>query len=178
MGRSDSPSPVSPHFVSFAWRYHPLRLCLLPAAKTRGRGHRGVGIRAPEPESGWRRLGLPGSRGPLVVIVRALGPRRDSIGVVGPSVAYRARPPRQMKTRAPNDDISGLDHTLFDLAVYASQGWSPTHHARLASGCWPGSAGRDWVPAGFRRKVLKFESPPFTSFPGATSAHLSFPVQP
>jgi len=38
--------------------------------------------------------------------------------------------------------ISGLNHTAFDLAVYASQGRSPTHRARLASGCWPGSAGR------------------------------------
>ncbi len=26
-------------------------------------------------------------------------------------------------------------------------------HARLASGCWPGSNGRDWLPAGFQRKV-------------------------
>jgi len=31
------------------------------------------------------------------------------------------------------------------------------HHARLASGCWPGSAGRGWLPAGFRWKVSHFE---------------------
>jgi len=44
--------------------------------------------------------------------------------------------------------LSGLNHTTFDLAVYASQGGSPHHHARLASGCWPGFARRDWYPQG------------------------------
>ena len=44
-------------------------------------------------------------------------------------------------------------------------------HARLASGYWPGSARRDWVPAGFRRKVSEFEAlPPFPSFPDARSS--------
>ena len=51
--------------------------------------------------------------------------------------------------------ISGLNRTAFDLAVYASQGWSPTHHARLASGCWSSSTGRDWLPAGFHLKGFK-----------------------
>ena len=46
--------------------------------------------------------------------------------------------------------FSGLNRTAFDRAVYASQGESPHHHARLASGCWSGSTGRDWLPAGFR----------------------------
>ena len=48
--------------------------------------------------------------------------------------------------------ISGLNRTAFDLAVYASQGWLPTRHARLASGCWSSSTGRDWLPAGFHLK--------------------------
>ena len=51
--------------------------------------------------------------------------------------------------------ISGLNRTAFDLAVYASQGWSPTRHARLASGCWSSSTGRDWLPAGFHLKGFK-----------------------
>ena len=53
--------------------------------------------------------------------------------------------------------ISGLNRTAFDLAVYASQGWSPTSHARLASGCWSGSSGRDWFPAGFHLKSIKLD---------------------
>ena len=44
--------------------------------------------------------------------------------------------------------LSGLNHTAFDLAVYASQDWPPHHHARLASGCWSGFTGRDLYPQG------------------------------
>ena len=58
--------------------------------------------------------------------------------------------------------ISGLNRTAFDLAVYASQGWSPTHHARLASGCWSGSTGRDWLPAGFHLKGFKLPTIPLS----------------
>ncbi len=42
--------------------------------------------------------------------------------------------------------FSGLNHTTFDLAVYASQGESPHHHARLAYGCWSSFARRDSYP--------------------------------
>ena len=49
MKRSDSGPPISPHFVAFAWRYHP---CVLfaPSDPTQGRGLRGVGIPVPEPD--------------------------------------------------------------------------------------------------------------------------------
>jgi hypothetical protein len=39
--------------------------------------------------------------------------------------------------------LSRLYHTASVLTVYASQGGSPHHHARLASGCRPGSTGWD-----------------------------------
>src|SRR5208337_4367317 len=48
--------------------------------------------------------------------------------------------------------FSGLNHTTFDLAVYASQDGSPHHHARLASGCWSGFARRDSYPQGFSER--------------------------
>ena len=55
-----------------------------------------------------------------------------------------ARPPLQVTTVAPaTSAISGLNRTALGLAVYASQGGLPLHHARLASGCWPSFAGRD-----------------------------------
>jgi hypothetical protein len=59
--------------------------------------------------------------------------------------------------------ISGLNHTARSLAVYASQGELPHHHARLASGWLASLSGRElatrWVPTkGFRL----FHSP----FPG------------
>src|SRR5271157_6232763 len=63
----------------------------------------------------------------------------------------------------------GLNRTAFDLAVYASQGWSPTHHARLASGCWSGSTGRDWLPAGFHLKGFKLRLSSFPELLGARS---------
>jgi hypothetical protein len=48
--------------------------------------------------------------------------------------------------------FSGLNHTTFDLAVYASQDGLPHHHARLASGCWSGFARRDSYPQGFSER--------------------------
>jgi hypothetical protein len=50
--------------------------------------------------------------------------------------------------------ISGLNHTTFGLAVYASQGGSPHRHARLASGCWPGFTRRDSYPQGSNERFL------------------------
>src|SRR5208337_1794004 len=71
--------------------------------------------------------------------------------------------------------ISGLNRTAFDLAVYASQWWSPTRHARLASGCWSGSTGRDWLPAGFHLKGFKLRLSSSPELLGAMSVHHSCP---
>ncbi len=57
----------------------------------------------------------------------------------------QARPPRLTKTRAHDNEISGLNHTAFDLAV-ASQRRSPVPTQVSLHGCWPSSAGRDWFP--------------------------------
>src|SRR5208337_1667058 len=73
--------------------------------------------------------------------------------------------------------ISGLNRTAFDLAVYASQWWSPTRHARLASGCWSGSTGRDWLPAGFHLKGFKLRLSSSPELLGAMSVHHSCPKQ-
>ena len=59
MGRSDSQPPVSPRFVTFAWRYHRLRRGLLPAIATHDRGHRGVDDPVPEPEIAAETIGSP-----------------------------------------------------------------------------------------------------------------------
>ena len=48
--------------------------------------------------------------------------------------------------------LSGLNHTTFDLAVYASQDGSPHHHARLASGCRSSFTRRDSYPQGFSER--------------------------
>jgi len=59
--------------------------------------------------------------------------------------------------------ISGLNHTAFDLAVYASQGRLPATTQDSLPGRWSSSTGRDWLPAGFQRKV-SHNDPPFPSF--------------
>jgi hypothetical protein len=85
-------------------------------------------------------------------------------------------PPHPLRRRlAATTVISGLNRTALALAVYASPGGLPAPHARLASGCWPSSTRRDWLPAGFQRKVFKLlpaSRPPFPSFPGAEWVHV------
>ena len=71
-------------------------------------------------------------------------------------------------------EFSGLNHTTFDLPVYASQDGSPQHHARLASGLLVRLCQAGFVPAGFQRKVSEFESlPPLQSLPDARTSLIS-----
>ena len=48
----------------------------------------------------------------------------------GPSAIVTASTPTASK-------VTGLNHTAYRLAVYASQGELPHHHAKLASRRWP-----------------------------------------
>jgi hypothetical protein len=77
-------------------------------------------------------------------------------------------PPHPLRRRlAARTVISGLNRTASTLAVYASPIGSPAQDTRLASGCWPSSTRRDWLPAGLQRKVFKLlpaSRPPFPSF--------------
>lgn len=110
-------------------------------------------------------VATPGSRTPA-------GPTHQAIHKVrqrGPCLCQRQGLPATEK-------ISGLNSQARPLAVYASQAGSPQHHARLASGCGPDSTGRDWLPAGFRRKVsdlLLTSLPPFPNFPDAMTPFTS-----
>lgn len=62
--------------------------------------------------------------------------------------------PVETTSRAPTSmKLSKLYHTAFTLAVYASQGGSPRHHARLASGWWLTSTGWDFNPLGLLCEV-------------------------
>ena len=111
----------------------------------------------------WR--GLPGSwRTPVLVPCSPTPAGSHAPGHCGaatrPSVTLRTSAPAMMT-------ISGLNHTARSLAVYASQPGLPRHHARLASGYWPSSAGRGWLPAGSQRKVSACGFPLSQAFPGA-----------
>lgn len=151
MACSDSPTPISPHFVSFAWRYHRVA----PVRPHRSGHGRWIILelvsRVLRPAFRWRRWGLPSSRATLMIIRPVLRPRRDRTGPLGPGVDLSDMAPAfDNDEDSPRELISGLNRTAFDLAVYASRGQLPARHARLASGRWPSFAGRDWLPAGFR----------------------------
>jgi hypothetical protein len=98
----------------------------------------------------WKRQDLLRSWGTPIVLLPCsstpVGPTHQAMQCVGAA-------PDLSNTKAPAFVLSRLNHTASALAVYASQAGSPRHHARLASGCWPSSSGRAWLPAGFHRKV-------------------------
>ena len=109
----------------------------------------------------WRRRDLLRSWGTSIVLLPCsstpVGPTHQAIQCVGAA-------PAMSTTKAPAFVLSRLNHTASALAVYASQAGSPRHHARLASGCWPNSSGRAWLPVGFQRKVSRCILHP-SSFP-------------
>ena len=98
-----------------------------------------------------RSTALPGSWGTPMCLCPALGPRQDRLRQA--MAASRLGPRSQHDEGSHIAVISGLHHTALALAVYASPVGLPTPDARLASGCWPSSTRRDWLPAGSHRKV-------------------------
>jgi hypothetical protein len=182
MRRSDSPSSISPHFVSFAWRYHLRASSFAPRAEWLVRTRPGLW------STGfphrfffrWRRWGLPGSWETLVHARPALGPRRDSGArpLRRPRAAFRNDVVRRLPQLFPIEARSRGSHArclrfaarvaLRSLPSCAGRE-DRSCHARLASGWWPAFAGRGWLPAGFRwrlsRHVMTF--PPPQASPGA-----------
>jgi hypothetical protein len=172
MKRSDSPSPVPPRFVAFARpvsRSHP-RFAPMAAGCA---GH-GPGVGDPVPPSGTHREGEGASQVPG-------GPRGGRAPLSDPGGTAGARPWRRRGAAFCHTDttsvpasvlISGLNHAARPLAVSASRAGPPRHRARLASGCWPSSAGRGSVPRRVPTKGFRVALPPFPSFPGARPAQL------
>ena len=166
MGRSDSLRTVSPRLVCASLGDTTPCVCVRLSVPARrqpgGQGLCGMAIPTPclvEAES----QGVPSSWGVLVCLCRVLRPRRDR---THQAVAVCRRGPRSAKTEgSPRVGLSGLSSTAWALAVYASQGGLPHRHARLASGCGPGSTGWDWLPTGLLRKVSAMYSLHPSSFP-------------
>ena len=122
MGRCDSLTPISPHFVAFAWRYHRCVPCSSPSAPDAAVDQPGVGKPGLRPAVRWRRQGLPSSRGTLVIIRHVLRPRRDQARWWDQvSLMPGAAPALDNDEGSLRRLISGLNRTAFDLAVYASQ---------------------------------------------------------
>ena len=120
-----------------------------PASPTPAWGLEFSGLATPgQLLSRWRRPGLPSSWGTLVSLCPVLRPRQVR---THQAIQCGSTAPALSTAKAPRDQyLSGLNHTALGLAVYASQPPLPEHHARLASGRWPGSPGWYWLPIGFR----------------------------
>jgi hypothetical protein len=99
------------------------------------------------------------------------GVTRHADGTQGRSCP--ARPPRLTKTRAHHEEISGLNRTAFDRAVYAS----PWRLPATAPDALPaaGPALRDGIgdPQGSDKRFHVSGDPPFPSFLGARSNFVS-----
>src|SRR5271157_1762651 len=87
---------------------------------------------------------LPSSRETLVTIRPALRPRRDRVRAMGPgvNVSDTAPAPKQNEG-SPQLQISGLNHTAFGLAVYASKWKLPATAQDSLPAAGPSFAGRD-----------------------------------
>ena len=129
----------------------PLRRSLLPAASTRDRGLRGVGVPGPEPELSVEMAGSPRFLGnpcvPMPCSWTPVGPRTP--GHCGASTW----PPLVSTTKAPAmNKVSGLDRTALGLAVYASSWRLPDTTQNSLPAAWPSLAGREFVT---RRVAMK-----------------------
>ena len=129
----DSLPPISPRFVSFAWRYHRCVRCSSPPAPDAEPWINlelvgGISSR----RARWKRQGLPSSRrNPCDHSPYSSDPGVTKQAEWTMSELPGAAPATDNAEGSPRVVISGLNRTAFDLAVYASQGWSPTRHARL-----------------------------------------------
>jgi hypothetical protein len=147
--RYDSLPFVPPHFVPFAWRYLRVHSFFsLPG----GRVHRrGLELLTRYLRPGFRR---GNDRISQVPGEPQLSVRSCSVdaGRTAATRTLRCRSvaPGIRTAKAPTKGLSALNSMALGLAVYASQCGSPAATQDSLLGCWPGSAGRDWLPAGFR----------------------------
>jgi len=162
------PVPLTPASVAFARRYPAARLSF---RSQRSRSpNRGPGVRHPVPlpgQSAGRQAGPPRFPGNPVV------PSPCSSTPAGPATPGHNKVcrhgPRYVHNEGShnNESFEAQSHGFGTRCLRFVEGVA-TPDAKLASGCWPSSAGRDWLPAGLQRKVSMHQAlPPFRSFPDA-----------
>jgi hypothetical protein len=171
IGRYDSWPHLSPHSVSFARQYHAWFARSLPAAANRGAG---PGVGHPVSPPGILVVDAPGltrSWGILLCSCHALRPRQDPRTR---PYSPRTRPPhpRRVKARC-IANFEALSHGFGTRCLRLVRTVQPQlHRSHLASRKTrfrlpASSTGRDWLPAGFHRKVSDHVSlhilPPFPS---------------
>ncbi len=132
----DLSPPISPRFVSFAWRYLPCtRLSLPTLERVRQRRAWGWYPVAPSGMKERRRRDLPSSWGTLLCLRPALGPRRDqryqaiTVGQHGPTRI-------QLRGLSTRGNFGARSHGIGTRCLRFAP-WVTPKDARLTSGCWP-----------------------------------------
>ena len=131
---------------SHAWRYlgsSAFRPRAAPDARADGSSRSLLYRLLPVRSSSGNCQDLPSSGGTLMTIRPVLRPRWDRIRGSEPRVNVPGMAPAPKTTRAPTVGISGLDHTAFGLAVYASQCGLPATTQDSLPVAGPSFTGRD-----------------------------------
>ena len=123
--------------------------------------------------------GLPSSWRTLMCLRPALGPRRARHYRDKAIAASRHGPTRMLlRGLSTRGNFGARSHGISTRCLRFAVRITPPH-ARLASGCGPGSTRRDWLPAGFLRKVsvmLLTSLPPFPSFLAQSMTPIRLPM--
>ena len=155
--RSDSLPPSRRASFWFAWQYHDVRRYFAPVGPARVTAGQGLVVRFPVRKGIVEGTGRPKFLGNPDVLMPC------SSTPAGPAAPGHdgapARPPQCQKRRlAAGSTLEAQSHG-FGTGCLRFVVWvTPPLHARLASGCRPGSTGWDWLPTGFLRKVLMVQS--------------------
>jgi hypothetical protein len=165
----DSLRPFRRASLSFAWRYHPVRLSsFLPLSPTPAGGLEFSGLATPRQSlSTWRRQGLSGSWKTCCVYALFFDPGRTSPpGHYGGS----ARPPHLPTAKAPTisqfrGSVAGPQHALFTLRRVCHHTRRKTRFRVPAQLSRAGLSTRKVSTKGFRS--VSTSLPPFPSFPDA-----------
>src|SRR5208283_1682402 len=109
---------------------------------------------APQRDPGVKRSQLSGRAGQEGGS-ETVGIRRSKQGgVTGSKHGYRRGREGTQEDRS-SSGLYTIPEAGILIVVRRKSNCRQSHHARLASGCWSGSTGRDWLPAGFHLKGFK-----------------------
>ena len=156
MERSDSLPPSRRASLCFAWRYHDGRRCFAPAGPERVTGRPGLGNPVPHPDvhrGGCRASQVPGEPCCAYALFFDPGGTEHTRPLRCVGAAPVLTKPKAHRGLALGAQSHGLGTGCLRFAAVVTG-----RHARLASGCWPGSTGWDWLPTGFQREVFKLQS--------------------
>ena len=165
MRRSDVRTSLPPHSVSFARRYHPLRLCsFLPHVRRRPASLGLCELATPRQlRSGMETTGPPKFLGNLRAYALLSDPGGTDASSHGD--APHAAPVTK-KTKAARDyNVFGAQSHGLGTRCLRFARCIATEDARLASRCWPNSTGRVWLTRKVPAKGFRDASYIASSFP-------------